>query len=270
MIEATFDEIVDFSGTEKFLDVPLKHYSSGMQLRLAFAVAAFLEPEILIIDEVLAVGDAEFQKKCLGKMQDITKSGRTILFVSHNMAAVQNLCTRGVLLSGGSVQAIGSISSVIETYQALSPQASTLRLFTDNDLWLSGFSAESERQTPIMTKVDGNFIIEIESKIELADIFIGVGVNDPSGTRLFTLFSKFHGKTYSIVKGRNLIICHVKELPLKPGIYYAEIYAGDGMSKPHLYYNHGLRFEVLPSKEVNFLGIPDASQGHFLMNESWN
>src|SRR5260221_8724359 len=91
-IESKFDEIVDFSGVEKFLDTPLKHFSSGMQLRLAFSVAAFLEPEILIIDEVLAVGDAEFQKKCLGKMEDVRVQGRTILFVSHNMAAVKSLC----------------------------------------------------------------------------------------------------------------------------------------------------------------------------------
>ena len=92
-IESNFDAIVDFSGVEKFLDTPLKHYSSGMQLRLAFSVAAFLEPEILIIDEVLAVGDAEFQRRCLNKMNDVCRSGRTILFVSHNMAAVENLCT---------------------------------------------------------------------------------------------------------------------------------------------------------------------------------
>src|SRR5882762_1296052 len=101
-IESRFDEIVDFSGTEKFLDTPLKHYSSGMQLRLAFSVAAHLEPEILIIDEVLAVGDAEFQKKCLGKMEDVTQNkGRTVLFVSHNMNAVRLLCNKGVLLKDG-------------------------------------------------------------------------------------------------------------------------------------------------------------------------
>ncbi len=100
-ITAKFDEIVDFSGVEKFLDTPLKHYSSGMQLRLAFAVAAFLEPEILIIDEVLAVGDAEFQKKCLGKMEDVSKSGRTILFVSHNMSTVNALCSRAIVLNNG-------------------------------------------------------------------------------------------------------------------------------------------------------------------------
>jgi len=106
-IDARFDEIVDFAGTERFLDTPLKHYSSGMQLRLAFAVAAFLEPEILVIDEVLAVGDAEFQKKCLGKMEDVSKSGRTILFVSHNMAAVESLCKKTLLLENGKPRLFG-------------------------------------------------------------------------------------------------------------------------------------------------------------------
>lgn len=106
-IENKFDEIVDFSGVEKFLDTPLKHYSSGMQLRLAFAVAAFLEPEILMIDEVLAVGDAEFQKKCMGKMEDVSKSGRTILFVSHSMATIKQLCKKLVLLENGKVMANG-------------------------------------------------------------------------------------------------------------------------------------------------------------------
>lgn len=116
-IESKFDEIVDFSGTEFFLDTQLKHYSSGMQLRLAFSVAAFLEPEILVIDEVLAVGDAEFQKKCLGKMEDVSRSGRTILFVSHNMAAVENLCQRAILLKKGEVEKEGHISEVIAYYQ---------------------------------------------------------------------------------------------------------------------------------------------------------
>ena len=100
-IDRKFDEIVEFSGVERFLDTPVKRYSSGMKVRLAFAVAAHLEPEILIIDEVLAVGDAEFQKKCLGKMQDVAGGGRTVLFVSHNMGAIQNLCPRAVLLKHG-------------------------------------------------------------------------------------------------------------------------------------------------------------------------
>lgn len=126
-IESKFDEIVDFSGVKKFLDTPLKHYSSGMQLRLAFAVAAFLEPEILIIDEVLAVGDAEFQRKCIGKMEDVSKSGRTILFVSHNLTAVENLCTRGILLNKGSVVGQGEIAEVIRQYQSSNLYQETAR-----------------------------------------------------------------------------------------------------------------------------------------------
>ncbi len=118
-IDIKFDEIVDFAGTEKFLDTPLKHYSSGMQLRLAFAVAAFLEPEILVIDEVLAVGDAEFQKKCIGKMEDVGKSGRTILFVSHNMSAVESLCNKSIFLKDGQVNFSGSSSQVIQQYMNL-------------------------------------------------------------------------------------------------------------------------------------------------------
>jgi lipopolysaccharide transport system ATP-binding protein len=115
-IQQKFDEIVEFSGVEKFLDTPLKHYSSGMQLRLAFAVAAFLEPEVLIIDEVLAVGDAEFQKKCMGKMDEVSKSGRTILFVSHNMNAVNSLCTRCIYLSKGKIVDIGKTEEIINQY----------------------------------------------------------------------------------------------------------------------------------------------------------
>lgn len=115
-IEKKFDEIVEFSGVEKFLDTPVKRYSSGMKVRLAFSVAAHLEPEILIVDEVLAVGDAEFQKKCLGKMKDVTTGGRTILFVSHNMGAVQNLCDRCILLNDGKTAMNGKTSDVISEY----------------------------------------------------------------------------------------------------------------------------------------------------------
>lgn len=116
-IRAQFDAIVDFSGAERFLDTPLKHFSSGMQLRLAFAVAAFLDPEILVIDEVLAVGDAEFQRKCMGKMEDVSRSGRTILFVSHNMSAVQTLCRKCVLLERGTVKLFsGDVAHVVNTY----------------------------------------------------------------------------------------------------------------------------------------------------------
>ncbi len=115
-IKTKFDEIVDFSGVERFLDTPIKRYSSGMIMRLAFSVAAHLEPEILVIDEVLAVGDAAFQKKCLGKMDEVAKQGRTVLFVSHNMSAVNRLCQRGILLVDGQVAAAGEIEEVTSRY----------------------------------------------------------------------------------------------------------------------------------------------------------
>lgn len=111
-----FDAIIDFSGVEKFIDTPLKHYSSGMQLRLAFSIAAHLEPEILVIDEVLAVGDAEFQKKCLGKMDDVSKSGRTILLVSHNLGSVKELCRRAICLQQGELVKQGEVGEVIDYY----------------------------------------------------------------------------------------------------------------------------------------------------------
>jgi len=116
-IQSKFDEIIDFSGVERYIDTPVKRYSSGMYVRLAFAVAAHLDPEILIVDEVLAVGDAEFQKKCLGKMKDVNlKEGRTVLFVSHNMSAVKSLCSRGLLLENGKLIMNGDVDQLISTY----------------------------------------------------------------------------------------------------------------------------------------------------------
>lgn len=115
-VASKFDEIVAFSGIEKFIDTPVKHYSSGMYVRLAFAVAAHLEPEILIIDEVLAVGDAEFQKKCLGKMKDVAGEGRTVIFVSHNLAAVKQLCNKGVVFEGGKIMELGDINLCLDKY----------------------------------------------------------------------------------------------------------------------------------------------------------
>jgi lipopolysaccharide transport system ATP-binding protein len=130
-IDRKFDEIVDFSGVEKFLDTPVKRYSSGMRVRLAFAVAAHLEPEILIIDEVLAVGDAEFQKKCLSKMQDVGKEGRTVLFVSHNMPAVTRLCPRVILLGSGKILRDGPVDEVVSAYLHAGRGTTALREWTD-------------------------------------------------------------------------------------------------------------------------------------------
>lgn len=118
-IDARFDEIVAFAEVEKFLDTAVKHYSSGMYIRLAFAVAAHLDPEILIVDEVLAVGDARFQKKCLGKMDDVTQSGRTVLFVTHGLSMVTQLCRRAILFNGGRITKMGSADEVVNHYEGM-------------------------------------------------------------------------------------------------------------------------------------------------------
>jgi lipopolysaccharide transport system ATP-binding protein len=132
-MERKFDEIVDFSGVEKFIDTPVKHYSSGMQMRLAFAVAAHLEPEILIVDEVLAVGDAEFQKKCMGKMGEVAKGGRTVLFVSHNLGAVRELCETCVFLESGYIKDFGVTLNILPIY-ASSMGNSTYEFVASNKL----------------------------------------------------------------------------------------------------------------------------------------
>ena len=133
-IRSKFDEIVDFAGVERYVDTPVKRYSSGMYVRLAFAVAAHLEPEILIVDEVLAVGDAEFQKKCLGKMKDVSvNEGRTVLFVSHNMEAVQNLCTSGLLMQNGRLIANDGIESIIASYVSKFLKQDTVKTWTKED-----------------------------------------------------------------------------------------------------------------------------------------
>jgi len=143
-IKSKFDEIVDFSGVERYIDTPVKRYSSGMYVRLAFAVAAHLEPEILIVDEVLAVGDAEFQKKCLGKMKDVSGQGRTVLFVSHNLQAVSNLCTAGLLLNKGGLEYSGNIEECIKSY-----------IVSSRDLNLSSV-AKSDR----LKRTNGHVIFE--------------------------------------------------------------------------------------------------------------
>ena len=135
-IKSKFDEIVDFAGVAKYVDTPVKRYSSGMMVRLGFAIAAHLEPEILVVDEVLAVGDAEFQKKAIGKMQDVSKSqGRTVLFVSHNMAAVRSLCTRGIMLKNGMVDFTGSITDTLDHYLKNSDSIQQERI-VDNIKWV--------------------------------------------------------------------------------------------------------------------------------------
>lgn len=266
-IESKFDEIVDFSGVERFLDTPLKHYSSGMQLRLAFAVAAFLEPEILVIDEVLAVGDAEFQKKCIGKMEDVSRSGRTILFVSHNMTAIQNLCSRVIVLNQGEIVRNSSVSDAILYYHQQSNVASEIVVAVHKPTHISGIAVESQRGN-VYTFQTTKFSVEVTSTVLIENVLIGFGINDITGGRLFTLFSKFTDQKYTIKPGKNTFTVEVESLPLKPAIYTLEVYVGDGLAIFD-YYNRGFNFEVIAPESIHYQFLPDDTQGSFIINQRW-
>ena len=264
-----FDAIVDFAGVQKFIDTPLKHYSSGMQLRLAFAVAAFLENEILIIDEVLAVGDVEFQKKCLGKMEDISKNqGRTVLFVSHNMDIISSLCKNGVLLSNGQCIESGAINEVIKKYLNINSVVNTIVPNSSKEAFISDFYLSEKNNYNTHSESSACFTIEIESKVDTKKVQVGIGINDIYGYRLVTPFTMHFDKKIELKKGLNSIKCVIDKLPLKPNLYNVEIYLGDGYSVFD-YQKNDLQFEVLPNSKSDYLVYPNSSQGSFLISQEW-
>jgi lipopolysaccharide transport system ATP-binding protein len=273
-IRSKFDEIVNFSGVERYIDTPVKRYSSGMYVRLAFAVAAFLEPEILIVDEVLAVGDAEFQKKCLGRMKDVSvNDGRTVLFVSHNLHAITTLCEAGIYLKNGFVSSLGRIENVMKDYSNDKNvnYSKNVTIFKDNKTaWLSQFMIRSCNSDDEFVQAGEPFYIdiEVESIEPIYGINIGIGVNDLNDTRIFTAYSKFYLISYNLAKGINKIRCIVNENVLKPGIYNVEIFIGND-SQTLDYYDNGLQIEIFPSNKVNVSLLPDSSQGSILLSQKW-
>ena len=196
-IKNRFDEIVAFAGVEKFLDTPVKRYSSGMYVRLAFAVAAHLESEILIVDEVLAVGDLDFQKKCLGKMENVASGGRTVLFVSHNMAVIKSLCKRTILLSAGQVQSVGPTDEVLDQYYRQHLNHSGTDLVDRIDRTGSGnvrvvnFEARScdNEGSTLRPGFSSEFIVGYSARSgqPISRLYVGITVTDPQGIPLFSL-----------------------------------------------------------------------------------
>ena len=230
-ITKKLDEIINFSGVERYIDTPVKRYSSGMYVRLAFAVAAHLESEILIVDEVLAVGDAEFQKKCLGKMNDVSKGeGRTVLFVSHNMAAVQNLCFKGLLLENGIIKKTGGINDVLAEY-LVSTKIENVKLSENTNRKGNGFLKFtdgffiSDNDNNIETfkdlKIKLNFELNFPSKIMQSRI--DIGINNFMGDRVAWLSSNVVISEFSIFS--NSIEFLIKDLPLAPGDYTLNLFS---------------------------------------------
>ena len=223
-IISKLDEIIEFSGCERYIDTPVKRYSSGMTVRLAFAVAAFLEPEILVVDEVLAVGDAEFQKKAIGKMQDISRGeGRTVLFVSHNMAAVKSLCTRGILLEHGKVVFEGAIDDVIKNYLDYKKNINQNDLIERRDRVGSGNVKLRDVKIIDLEKVKtgAGFCVELFYSSNNKDIVInefGLSIWDLNENKIVSLSSEFKNQLFDI-PNEGIITCEIPNLPLVKGNY---------------------------------------------------
>ena len=230
-IAAKMDEIIDFSGCERYIDTPVKRYSSGMYVRLAFAVAAFLEPDILIIDEVLAVGDAEFQKKAIGKMQDISRSGgRTVLFVSHNMAAVKSLCTRGIVMEYGKVILDDTIDNAISYYLSGGGEVINSKVFDDtynNEIFkLNGISLKNKAKSLLDPLVE-NELIELLTDIDIKENdFLRYAVTyhlyNEMGEAMFSFSSA--KDVVPLKKGNNQLKCFFPKDFFQSGQYFLSLF----------------------------------------------
>ncbi len=234
-IKSRFDEIVDFSGVERYIDTPVKRYSSGMYVRLAFAVAAHLKPDILIVDEVLAVGDLEFQKKCIGKMKEISvNDGRTVLFVSHNMSAIKNLCTSGVILKNGTLSVSGNIDNILDEYLIDQNLISKMKLadiprnnvngllkFTD----IRFIDKNKVEKTDFATGESLEIIIDFETKPEFylnKKSNIDVGINDVLGNRITWLSTSIYQD--KIEAGQTSIHFIIDKMLLNQGNYTLSLF----------------------------------------------
>jgi lipopolysaccharide transport system ATP-binding protein len=225
-IDRKFDEIVGFAEIERFLDTPVKRYSSGMYVRLAFAVAAHLDPEILLVDEVLAVGDATYQRRCLDRMKDLANGGRSILFVSHNMQIIPQLCHNAILLERGQVLVSGGVDDIIQRYTTL-----TANITEDEDLSnrprnvhcsarLSRVDLLDPSGQPIHAHITGNDLIvriEIISARDIPDAALAVVLQNVYGMRVITSWTREVGFSVSLRKGRRIFDCRFREVNLRPG-----------------------------------------------------
>lgn len=236
-IKANFDAIVDFSGVEQFIDTPVKRYSSGMYVRLAFAVAAHLEPDILLVDEVLAVGDAAFQRKCLGKMDEITSAqGRTVIFVSHNMSAIQNLCRRCVLLDHGRVKAVGETKQVIEGYLKNMEKGLSLTGRQDRksrgNIRFTSFHVEENGKKVGVLEAGHNYTFcfgyKSINKKKLRNVSVWFAILHESGIPLVQLDTNYTNQNFEILPDHGTLRCEVKNFPVASGMYQVSVTIASG------------------------------------------
>jgi lipopolysaccharide transport system ATP-binding protein len=250
-IRAKFDEIVAFAEIEKFLDTPVKRYSSGMYVRLAFAVAAHLEPEILIVDEVLAVGDAQFQEKCLGKMRELSSgTGRTVLFVSHNLGSIRQLCSAAVMLDGGRVATLGPPAEVIGKYAATPIQSSsTIRRSGSGRLRFQHFHCENDARQKIDRIFLGEgltFVLELNAREAIRSPRFSLAIKDSLGQYFAHITSEEGSFTPRLIaEGRHVVRIKVESLNFCPGRYCCDLWAEAGEELDYI--RDCLDFEIDPN-----------------------
>jgi lipopolysaccharide transport system ATP-binding protein len=281
-IRAKFDEIVDFAGVEQFIDTPVKRYSSGMYVRLAFAVAAHLEPEILIVDEVLAVGDAEFQKKCLGKMKDVAGHGRTILFVSHNMPTVVNLCGKCIFLENGQLVTSGFTKDVVQGYLAKNIQKKSTPLRDRLDRSGSGHlrftntwveHARGGQAGAFLSADDIRIVAEYElnGPKNLADCLFAFALYDESGYQLSDPSNFSTGQTsLGTLPRRGRVSCLLPKLPLRSGKFIYNLIARESNRDVLDFIEEAGSFEVEPGDFFGTGRTIEDNQGKILFNQSWS
>ncbi len=273
-IDSKYEEIIEFSGVKKYAETPVKRYSSGMYVRLAFAVAAHLEPEILIVDEVLAVGDADFQKKAIGKMQSVSRSGRTVLFVSHNLTAVEQLCTKGILMQNGTITLRGGVHDITTAYKKIS--------VNENDLKRSG-TGLIRFQEYKMTNLEGqkidevflgeDFIVSTVAKanepIDYTDLSLDIR-NDSNefvghitnADDLFEIKKIDKGDTFSVS-------VTVKNISLAPGTYYISIWLGNSYGTMD-YIENCIRFNIKQGDKFILRPYPFDKRAKIVLQSKWN
>ncbi|MGB5962074.1 MAG: ABC transporter ATP-binding protein [Coleofasciculaceae cyanobacterium] len=264
-IKSKFDEIVAFAEVEKFLDTPVKRYSSGMYVRLAFAVAAHLEPEILVVDEVLAVGDAQFQKKCLGKMKDVGGEGRTVLFVSHNMAAIRTLCSTAFLLNKGQIICSGNINQCITTYEMQNSQ-------NQGATWVRSLAKQEESLviTQIKSVLKGeqpNLLLELdlilESRSNHKPAFLAVDILDNTGTALMQAIPMLEGFLQD-KQPQHLVKITIELPPLIPGQYSATVWVGSHNTETLDEVKEAIMFEVYTSPTLGRAFLHTTDHGYIV------
>ena len=253
-IQSKLDEIIDFSGCERYIDTPVKRYSSGMTVRLGFAVAAFLEPEILVVDEVLAVGDAEFQKKAIGKMKDVSQGqGRTVLFVSHNMASVKNLCKTGILLKNGMIDYMGDIDSTINRYLRIDSHDEATPLHERKDRKGTGVAKfeeinllnESGRVNSVVIGKPIAYELKIQADKEVKGANVIVSIYNSTGVVVASLYSEYVNGKVDLKKGLNTVTCSVEYMPFQEGEYYINVLIDDAVGNILDWVEQAFRFEVV-------------------------